>query len=239
MKLFYILLITIALQSCGNQPKNEIQQNTENQNIIETTKNQATKKKNKTFKSVFMFEAYADDEGDYRTLSAKKDGKTHFFINERNEDRSLLRGDICEIEWEKDTIYIAGEGETPELADWVINIKKIKDGKVSQFRKKYTKKLKYHYSESYSPEFFDNFYLDVEYCVANSDNDLIKYAVANNETLEFSIEEQTKSDRTYIVLGIGKTQEHKFTVMQWIYFDQETKKIYEYDLPNDKLVEVE
>lgn len=68
---------------------------------------------------------------------------------------------------------------------------------------------------------------------------MIKYAVANNETLEFSIEEQTKNDRTYIVLGIGKTQEHKFTVMQWIYIDQETKKIYEYDLPNDKLVEVE
>ncbi len=53
MKLFYILLITTALQSCGNQPKNEIQQNTENQNIIETAKNQATKKEKRDFQKCF------------------------------------------------------------------------------------------------------------------------------------------------------------------------------------------
>ena len=31
--------------------------------------------------------------------------------------------------------------------------------------------------------------------------------------------------------------ENRFTIMQWIYIDVETQKIYEYDIANEKLIE--
>ncbi|MRN00316.1 hypothetical protein D1Z97_03750 [Riemerella anatipestifer] len=55
--------------------------------------------------------------------------------------------------------------------------------------------------------------------------------------LEYSIESRTENNRDYQVLGIGYTFEHKFNVIQWLYIDIETQKIYEYDIANDKLAE--
>lgn len=152
--------------------------------------------------------------------------------------RNLLRGDVCEITWEKDTIYIAGEGEIPKIENWLVSIKKIKDGNVSKFRKDYKKELKYYYSdEGYTQSTLDDLYLSAEYYIANTKNELIKLAIQNREQLEYSIESRTENNRDYQVLGIGYTFEHKFNVIQWLYIDIETQKIYEYDVANDKLVE--
>ena len=171
-------------------------------------------------------------------LYAKNGNDRYSFVNDNNNLRNLLRGDICEIKWEKDTIYIAGDGETPEIDDWLISIKKTQDGNVSKFRKEYKKELKYHYSDkNYSKSGLDEVYLCAEYYIANSKNELIKLAIQNKDQLEYSIESRTENDRYYEVLGIGYTFEHRFTIIQWIYLDVETQKIYEYDLANEKLVE--
>ena len=69
------------------------------------------------------------------------------YINDQNNDRSFLRGDLIAIEYKNDSIYIAGDGETPQNAEWIVSAKKIKDGKVSKFRKEYNQPIKYHYSK--------------------------------------------------------------------------------------------
>lgn len=193
----------------------------------------------KVYEDIFVFEDY-NDNGDYMLLNTKKGKDFYGFINDNNEDRSLLKGDICEIQWKKDTIYIAGDGETPEIADWLIFIKKIKDGRVSQFRKEYKKKLKYHWNEDdYTQSYLDKVYLLTEYYIANSKNELIKQTIKNKDQIEYSIEMRTENDKDYEVIGIGYMFEHRFTIMQWIYIDRESQQIYEYDLPNEKLIKFE
>lgn len=238
--LFQLILLLFFLQSCENKTK-ENKQKHKIQNGIKSTQTKVNKyqikaKNTSLFTDNFEFEYY-NDNGDYMWLHAKKDKDNYGFVNDNNDLRNLLRGDICEIKWKKDTIFIAGDGETPEIATWLVAIKKIQDGNVSKFRKEYKKELKYHYSnENYSQSGLDELYLSAEYYIANSKNKLIQLAIQNKEQLEYSIEDRTENDRSYKVLGIGYTFEHRFTIMQWVYIDVETQKIYEYDLGNEKLI---
>ena len=183
-KLILIFLSTIFIfQSCENKKANTNQQKNQIQNdIIKPTSIINNKESNpKTFKNTFEFQYY-NDNGDYMWLYAKNGNDRYSFVNDNNNLRNLLRGDICEIKWKKDTIYIAGDGETPEIDDWLISIKKIQDGNVSKFRKEYKKEIKYHYSdESYSKSGLDEVYLSAEYYIANSKNELIKLAIQNKD----------------------------------------------------------
>lgn len=238
-KLISFLFLAFFVQSCGDKTLNNNQQKEEIQDATKAVL-ENKKRNNKLFKDTFVFESY-NDNGDYMLLNAKKGKDFYSFINDKNDDRSLLQGDICEIEWKKDTIFIAGDGETPEISDWLVSINKIKDGNVSKFRKEYKKELKYHWFDenNYAQNYLDEIYLLAEYYIANSKNKLIKQAIKNKDPIEYSIEERTENNRVYKVLGIGYTFEHHFTIMQWIYIDRETKQIYEYDLPNEKLIAVE
>lgn len=238
-----VLFLTFAfvLQSCENKTQSTKEIRKPNKiNTISISENSTKNKNIKVFKDTFVFEDY-NDNGDYMRLYAQKGKDFYGFINDNNNDRSLLRGDICEIQWKKDTIYISGDGETPEIADWLFSIQKIKDGNVSKFRKEYKKGIKYHWFEenNYAQNYLDELYLLAEYYIANSNNKLIKFAIQNKDQLEYSIEKRTVNNKDYEVFGIGYTFEHRFNIMQWIYIDRETKQIFEYDLPNEKLVAFE
>ena len=181
-----------------------------------------------------------NDDGDYFYLYAENDKELFGFINDKNEDRSYLRGDIIEVNWKKDSIYIAGDGEAAYIADWVVSTKKLKDGKSSNFRKTYKKQLKYNWSKenNYTESFRDQLYQLVEYYIANSQNELIKSAVANKEQLEYSIEEQKRDGKEYTMIGIATISEHKTNTIQWLFYEYtDARKLYEYDLQNDKLIE--
>ena len=75
-------------------------------------------------KDIFEFINY-DDNFDYSLLNTKKGDTLYSFINDNNDDRSYLRGDSIEIEWKEDLIYIAGDGDTKEIDDWIISTKKV------------------------------------------------------------------------------------------------------------------
>lgn len=229
-KLIPYLLLAFALQSCEKSPEKSPKSQ-----LHKKVETQHKQKKSEIFKDTFKFICY-DDNGDYILLNAKKDNEIYNFFIDRNEERNLLRGDICKISWEKDTIEIDGE---KQIEHWLSNVKKIEDGNVSAFRKKYKKELKYHWNEenNYSQDYLNEIYLVAEYYIANTKNDSIKQAIKNKEQIEFSIEKRTANNRNYDVLGIGYTFEHRFTIMKWIYIENVNYRIYEYDLPNDKLVE--
>ncbi len=193
------------------------------------------KSKPNTFEDVFEFISYNDD-GDYSLFVAEKNSVRQQFINTL-EDRNLLRGDICRIEWKEDYMKIAGELDEKKMADWIVNCMKLEDGDVSKYRLEYPLQLKYHYpNENYSRGYLDDIYLQVEYYIANSKNELIQSAIKNKDQIEYSIEERRYEDDNYIVIGLGKSNEHNFSIMQWIFIDENDQNIYEYDLPQDSLL---
>ncbi|NRS90358.1 hypothetical protein HNQ02_003298 [Flavobacterium sp. 7E] len=230
------IIIILFFYSCGNKTENKIAVPHSKESKLK--KDIIKKPKNSIHIDTMNFVAYNDD-GDYFILNAKKDKGDFRFINDNNEDRSLLKGDIVEIKWKNDTIYIAGDGETPELAESIVSVKKIKDGNVSTFRKKYNLQLKYHWSEEndYSTSYLDKLYEVVEYYIANSKNERINYAIAKKEQLEYSIEEETRDGQDYTVIGISIVFEHRVNTLQWLYYKHgDLNTLYAYDLPNDKLI---
>ncbi|WP_316824744.1 hypothetical protein [Pedobacter miscanthi] len=188
--------------------------------------------------TIAEFVGYNDD-GDYFQLMARTKNETLSFINESNDDRGLLRGDLISIVWKTDTIYIAGDGDTPQLAEKIISVKKLQDGKVSRFRKTYNKILKYHWpqEENYTKSYLDKLYMVVEYYVAGSKNQLLELLIKNGEEIDYSIEPQTREGREYVLIGISGISAHHSNTIQWLYYDNGQDKLYEYDLPKDSLIE--
>ncbi|WP_396161366.1 hypothetical protein [Flavobacterium sp.] len=228
-KICYIIII-VLLFSCQNK---ESKGSSVKENSLPKTP-----KTVESLKDNFEFVEY-NDGGDNNLLYTKKEGKGYDFITGDIDYRNLFRGDICEIQWKKDTVYLAGDDETAQIINQLVSIKKIQDGNLSKFIKTYNKELKYHWNgdDGYSDDYLNKLYLVAQYYISNSKSESIKSRVKQKEEIEYSIEEQTMKNRVYEVLGIGYSFENHFTLMQWVYFDVENHKIYEYDLPNDKLIE--
>lgn len=235
-----IILSISALHSCSNDPlpsspaptnkKTSVQLKDHFQNEKQFDKNP------KSAKIILEFIDYNDD-GDYFLLNGKKGRIPYSFINDKNEKRDLLRGDIVEITWKWDTIYIAGDGETPELAEWIISIKKIKDGNVSDFRKRYPEKIQHSVNEddNFSSEFKDKLYSLVEYYLANSKKEAVKQSIRNRDDLSFSIEERNENGTEYIALGIYTHSDGQPKIIQWLWYSPNTDMLFEYDHNRDKL----
>lgn len=238
MKCVAILIIIINFTACRNKQNTAIpvKGNTSlfrNKNLISESNLQADTNR----KVVCEFIAYNDDY-DYFMLYVRNNKRERFFINEV-ESRNLLRGDIIEVAWKADTIYIAGDGESPEPADFAIAVKKIKDGNVALFRKKYPEAIRFHHSNesSYSTEFKNKIYLLVEYYLANTEKEILLDMLHNRfSNIIYSIEEREMDDEKYMIIGIADEAEHYLNTVQWLYLQPESYKIYEIDFANDELV---
>lgn len=240
---YCILLSITVLHSCGNDQKSSSPAPTTSNKTSTQLKDHFQNKKQfdktpKNTKTILEFIDY-NDNGDYMLLNAKKGNTLYSFINDKNDDRSLLRGDQIEINWKWDTIYIAGDGETPELAEWLISVRKVKDGNVSVFRKTYNKQIAYYWSEDcdFSADFKDKLYSLVEYYLANSGNELVKMHIKSKDDLIYSIEQREQNGKEYIVLGVSNDMKDHTSIIQWLYYNPNTDKLYEYDLGKDKLKE--
>jgi hypothetical protein len=94
--------------------------------------------------------------------------------------------------------------------------------------------------KSYNEIWYDN--LIANY-IKNSENKLIKSHIKNKDNMEWLLDRTEKTDSTnYFIFNIGQEvsekdgSELRFSSDGWIYIDSLTKKIYEYDLPNDSLI---
>lgn len=79
--------------------------------------------------------------------------------------------------------------------------------------------------------------------INNSDNELIKLSLKNNVKVEWILDQIEKTDSTnYYIFNIGQSVSEidgtntRFSSNGWIYIDSISKKVYEYDLPNDSLI---
>ena len=95
-------------------------------------------------------------------------------------------------------------------------------------------------TESKAQNWYDGLIADY---IKKSDNKLIKTSLKNKERIEWLLDRTEKTDSTnYYIFNIGQDvseedgSEPRFTSDGWIYIDSISKKIYEYDLPNDSLI---
>lgn len=236
----FIILSISALHSCTNDQSSSNPATTKKKTSAQLKDHFQNKKQSdknpKSAKIILEFIDYNDD-GDYFLLNAKKGKTLYSFINDKNEDRSLLRGDLVEITWKWDTIYIAGNGETPELAEWIISIKKIRDGNASVFRKQYPEKIPYSVigDDNLTSEFKDKLYSLVEYYLANSKKESMKQCIRNNQELSFTIEDRDEKEPSYIALGIYAHSDGQSKIIQWLWYSPNTDMLFECDQNPDKL----
>ena len=236
-----LMIVTCFLSSCGDAEQEKVANQTDT--IFVSTdsfivKPVATLKQVREHRMVCEFVAYNDD-GDYYLMFVKDNNEEESFINDEIESRDLLRGDLIEVTWKQDTIYIAGDGGTPELANWALKVKKIKDGNVSLFRKKHPQSIRFliFRDEDFTDWFKDRIYLLVEYYLANTQKEILLHTMEERfSNMIYTIEEQQKNGRAYYMIGIAVEFEHRLNTMQWLYVDSEDYRLYEYDLPNDKLI---
>lgn len=76
----------------------------------------------------------------------------------------------------------------------------------------------------------------MEYYLTQTTNPLLRLAVNSKDELTYSIESKTRDDRGYTVIGIAPIGPNGATIVQWLYVDEESDKLYEYNLPEDKLI---
>jgi len=95
-------------------------------------------------------------------------------------------------------------------------------------------------TESKTQNWYDDLIADY---IKKSDNKLIKTSLNNKERIEWLLDRTEKTDSTnYYIFNIGQDvseedgTEPRFVSVGWIYIDSISKKIYEYDLPNDSLI---
>lgn len=254
MKLFYSLVSLVLLSSCNNKEETKkLPLKTPSKGKI--IKNSVGKSSNTKFKSTLrpnqdleLYKVYTDTvqfmeyntDFDYFFIEVKK-GNDIAGLNTNSDNINFNRGDILEVQWKIDSIFIAGDGETLDFSEWLVNAKKLKDGNLSLFKKKYKKTIKFYTDkENMSDWYKDLLYKNVEYYLANSKKELVKLHIQNaspEEQLSYSIEDREHDGKSYTVLGLASEFEHRTSIIQWLYFDQESKKLYEYDLANDKLIE--
>jgi len=227
-KYCYILFLTLFI-SCDKV----VTKNTEPVSKSEIK----TVKKDEQFTDVFTFISF-NNTGDKHLLNTQKDNKPFYFVDNRSKEKDLLRGDLVQISWKKDTIYDERDNAKTEIVNKLLAVKKIEDGIVSKFRKNYGKEISYNYSGdfNYSQEYLNELYLMVEYYIASCEIPLVTAIVSHKDKIEYSVEQQQKNGKEYTVIGIGTVDEGRITNAQWLFYDAENKILYEYNLPNDELV---
>lgn len=178
-----------------------------------------------------------NDDGEYFQLLALKGDNVFSFINETDTGRNLNRGDRIEIIWKDETITIPGDSNTKIRGQVLVSVTKIGDGPVSAFRIKYGKKLKYTWStdENYSSAYLGKIYLLAEYYLSKTKNPLLQMAIKKREELTYSIEPTERDSRNYDVIGIAPVGSNGSQIVQWLYIAIEDNRIFEYDLPEDRL----
>ena len=91
----------------------------------------------------------------------------------------------------------------------------------------------------YSPEKFPGWTKELVYkYIRETDNELI--GQNRKDSMEMSWLEDRKEvtdSATYFICHIGHSFEHNFVTDGWVYIDSASRKIYEFDVPAEKLVE--
>lgn len=254
-----LLLIVLSLTACRNEiSKNKYIIHNENTSKVEpyssdivlseidsqtSTPAQKNISKKSHIDSV-LFKEFNDD-GDYSLFIVSKGIQeiTLIYKDDMLNRNDFVRGDNVRIVWELDSIRNPSDEEVLVFIKRLRKADKIKDGKVSLFRKENNKEITYVSNitgDSYSDSFINYVHTIVEYVVANSKSETLKEVLNSPEaTLFYAITEIEKANRMYYVFHISSKMDGQLKDIQQLYQDVERGALYEYDAVTDSLIAVD
>jgi|SRR5690606_14292911 len=192
-------------------------------------------------KDTLVFKEY-NDEGDIALFFVQEGNKSWpmVFMAKKEPSKDLLRGDIIEVLWKEEEIKNI-DGDLMEINQVLLDYTKLMDGKVHALRSTYPNLLQY--AKSPDLQLTDAYLAYVtaylEYYLSYSNQPLIKEILKKKDQAKmiYQIDEITFEDRPYMVIGLGTDQDNKQNILQWLYIDNENRKLYEYDIINQRLIE--
>lgn len=191
-----------------------------------------------------LFKEFNDDGDYFLFIVTQGKQETALIYNDDILNRNdFVRGDKVTIEWELDSIRNAGDDEVLDFVKRLRKAKKIKDGKLSLFRREHDKAITYvsnNAVDNYSDHFINQVHNIVEYVVANSKAETLQRVLYTPKaTLFYSITEVEKSNRMYYVFHIFSKINGQLKDIQQIYQDVERATLYEYDPLIDALIAID
>lgn len=235
--LMKLIILSCCMLSACDLKTSDQKELTRSDTIVKQSYTLQLKSEQRTHIDQMTFVEYLDD-GDYFQILARKGDSIFSFINDVDDSRNINRGDSIQVKWKRDSITVPGDNESKMPADILLDLRKTADGPVSRFRKTYGRKLRYTWAtnEEFTSSYLDKVYLIVEYYLTQIKNPLLRLAVKSKDELTYSIESKTREDRGYTVIGIAPVGPNGATIVQWLYVDEESDKLYEYDLATDNLI---
>ena len=108
------------------------------------------------------------------------------------------------------------------------------------FKKKHKKDFNIIYEKEFTKDDMGYICKTVQYYITNTANELVKTNLNNkNANLVFMIEPDFERNKEfYTHIGIATSHENHTQVFQWLFLSEDDE-LFEYDLPNDKLVKFE
>lgn len=191
-----------------------------------------------------LFKEFNDDGDYFLFIVAQGKQQMSLIYNDDILNRNdFVRGDKVMIEWELDSIRNAGDDEVLDFVKRLKKAKKIKEGKVSLFRKEHNKTITYVSNgavDNYSDHFINQVHNIVEYVVANSKAETLQRVLQTPKaTLFYSITEVEKVNRMYYVFHISSKIDGQLKDIQQIYQDVERATLYQYDPVTDALIAID
>jgi hypothetical protein len=140
MKQFYCLALLVLLFSCKENKEanpenlNKVQKDTTSVKETEAGPDRIETSDLRPNEKLKLQQVYTDlveyidfdANGDFTLLTVQKDKRLVSFYNNLESAGIFKRGDLLEVKWKIDTIYIAGEGEKEDFGEWLVDAKKVK-----------------------------------------------------------------------------------------------------------------
>ncbi len=114
-----------------------------------------------------------------------------------------------------------------------------KDGTVLTFEKHHVPLIKMKRDQSqYSTGYAARLEKIAQYYLANTQQSLVKYQLENPDaSLGYSVEENDWEDVDYTQIGIFNKSGSNVSTLQWLFYEPNSQKLYEFDLNKKQLQE--
>ncbi|NDV65533.1 hypothetical protein [Bacteroides sp. 224] len=185
-------------------------------------------KADQTYTDEFEYITFISDI-DYPSFILKKDDETILVRNKTSHDIAMLelnQGDIVTVLWKFG--FTDEDDDDYSLSEQAVEISKVKEGKVSLFKKIHPS-LMYHYDEEcgYNEWEIERINHQIEYYLTNSTKERVKSITNNPESaISYSIKDMKQGENTVHIVELFHEVDDCFETFQTIHLAENNEETY-------------